>query len=371
MPLKEIEKLREKVDKDPNSKLFVPLAEEYRKEGMLDEAIQVLLSGIERQPGYMSARVSLGKIYLEKGMRDEARAEFENVIKSIPDNLYAHKKLAEIYRDSGERELAVRSYRTILRLNSMDEEALASLRDIEAAGPAAESPEEDAGGEAPREEHVLEGHTYETHGEESPSEDSGLQDVEAALAEPAHEELDAFKESLFGSGDTESGVTEDTAAEEIPQGNEADDSVFGSLEDRDGDLSTGVAAEDEAVQIEEIPRGDEEVVPEEISDSADNASAETDIAETAGEGEEGTGVLYEVSVDDADRKVSEGDYGEAVRIYRKVLSENPDDRTAIERLQELRGLLKMLGKDNEELIDRLNGFLEGIQKRHDEFLGST
>jgi len=371
MPLKEIEKLREKVEKDPNSKLFVPLAEEYRKEGMLDEAIQVLLTGIERQPGYMSARVSLGKIYLEKGMRDEARAEFENVIKSIPDNLYAHKKLAEIYRDSGEKELAVQSYRTILRLNSMDEDALASLQDIEAAGSSKEAPEENAGGEAPREENVLEGHIYESHSEESPSADSGFQDVDAGSPEPAHEELNAFKESLFGNGNAEGGVTEEAAAEEAPQGAEAEDSASSAWEDAAGELSVGTPVEDEAVEIEEIPQGDEEVVPEEISAGADIAAADVYVAETAGEGGEGAGGLYPVSIEDADRKVSEGDYGEAVRIYRKVLSENPDDRRAIQRLKELRGLLKMLGKDNEELIDRLNGFLEGIQKRHDEFLGRT
>ena len=78
MSLKDIEKLKERVDKDPNSKLFVPLAEEYKKEGMIEEAISVLLNGIERQPGYMSARVSLGKIYLEKGMMKEARSDVTN-----------------------------------------------------------------------------------------------------------------------------------------------------------------------------------------------------------------------------------------------------------------------------------------------------
>lgn len=62
----EIEKLKEKVEKDPLSKLFVPLAEEYRKIGMLDEAVSVLLKGLENQPNYMTARVALGKIYLEK-----------------------------------------------------------------------------------------------------------------------------------------------------------------------------------------------------------------------------------------------------------------------------------------------------------------
>ncbi|MEK7789333.1 MAG: hypothetical protein AAB283_05390, partial [Planctomycetota bacterium] len=61
MALEDIEKLKEKLKKDPNSKLFVPLAEEYRKKGMLDEAISVLMTGITSQPGYTSARVSLGK----------------------------------------------------------------------------------------------------------------------------------------------------------------------------------------------------------------------------------------------------------------------------------------------------------------------
>src|SRR5512135_3267323 len=99
MAIEEIERLKEKLAKDPDSKLFVPLAEEYKKAGMLDEAVDVLTKGLETQPSYLSARVSLGKIYIDRGMLDEARAEFEKVITVIPDNLYAHKKLAEISKD--------------------------------------------------------------------------------------------------------------------------------------------------------------------------------------------------------------------------------------------------------------------------------
>src|ERR1700690_3276352 len=135
MSLKDIEKLKEKIEKDPNSKLFVPLSEEYKKEGKLDEAINVLLSGIEKQPGYMSARVALGKIYLEKEMLKEAQTEFELVVKAIPDNLYAHKKLADIYRATGDTERAIRSYKTVLKLNAMDEDALISLIEFESSEP--------------------------------------------------------------------------------------------------------------------------------------------------------------------------------------------------------------------------------------------
>src|SRR5512134_751463 len=126
MGTKDIEKLKEKFEKDLNSKLFLPLAEEYRKEGMLDEAIAALQTGLDKHKAYTSARVLLGKIYLEKGMLDEARKEFENVTASVPDNLFAHKKLAEIYRDTGEAELAIKAFKSILRLNPMDEESLNS-----------------------------------------------------------------------------------------------------------------------------------------------------------------------------------------------------------------------------------------------------
>jgi hypothetical protein len=50
MAIDDIERLKEKIDKDPDSKLFVPLAEEYKKAGMFDEAIDVLTICLERQP---------------------------------------------------------------------------------------------------------------------------------------------------------------------------------------------------------------------------------------------------------------------------------------------------------------------------------
>jgi len=130
MALEEIEKLKERLAKDPSSKLFVPLAEEYRKAGMFDEAIEVLKNGLESQPSYMSARVSLGKIYLEKDMIEEAMAEFEQVTKAIPDNLFAHKKLAEIYKELGDPIKAVQRYELVLKLNPLDEDAKINLESL-------------------------------------------------------------------------------------------------------------------------------------------------------------------------------------------------------------------------------------------------
>lgn len=229
MALEDIERLKEKVDKDPNSKLFIPLAEEYKKAGMYDEAIDVLIKGIERQPGYMSAHVSLGKIYIERGMLEEAMAEFEKVISAIPDNLYAHKKLAEIYRDLGEKDKALKEFETVLQLNPMDEWAAMNLADVKAP---------------------------ET-----------VEDIEKSI----------FKQET-----------------ETPS----------------------------------------------------------------------------LSPADADQYILEGKYMEAMNVYRKIFSIEPGNMQVMQRIEELKALLKLLGKDKEELITKLDNLLAGIKKRRDEFLGS-
>jgi hypothetical protein len=128
------EELRKKVEDYPNSSLFVPLAEEYKKRGELDEAINVLKRGLERQPSYTSARVSIAKIYLEKGMRAEAVVEFEKVVEVSPENFFAHKKLAETYCRLGRRDEAISQYNEVLKLNPEDEEAAEILQRLEGGG---------------------------------------------------------------------------------------------------------------------------------------------------------------------------------------------------------------------------------------------
>lgn len=141
MSQKDIERLQQKIAKDPDSKLFVPLAEEYKKAGMVDEAINTLIQGLEKQPHYLSARVSLGKIYIGKGLLREAKDQFQKVIAFIPDNLYAHKKLAEIYQELGETDNAINELKVVLNLNPTDEWGISTLSAIETeSGPASAEP---------------------------------------------------------------------------------------------------------------------------------------------------------------------------------------------------------------------------------------
>lgn len=284
MALEDLERLKEKVDKDPNSKLFFPLAEEYKKVGMLDEAIDVLMKGLHSQPDYMSARVSLGKIYLEKSMVNEARAEFGKVINSKPDNLFAHRKLAEIYRNLGERDKALEEFRMVLTLNPLDEDAARTITEIE------------------KELTVQSGITDTTF--------PILQEVKLSDVSLAEEVSDNDKEEVKAQ---EEGIKEE----------------FKKIQEIE-------KFEDTAIEIAEQR--------EEMTSSFEDLLRESD--------------LY----------IAQGRYKEAMDIYMKLLSIEPGNVSVLQRTEELKALMKLLGKDKDELIARLGNFLNGIRKRRDEVL---
>jgi tetratricopeptide (TPR) repeat protein len=93
-----IEELRRRVQKDPASIAFAQLAEEYRRAGQYEAAIEVARAGLEQHPTYLSARVTLGRALLELGRLDESAVEFESVVKAAPDNLTAVRQLADIHQ---------------------------------------------------------------------------------------------------------------------------------------------------------------------------------------------------------------------------------------------------------------------------------
>lgn len=118
----EVMKLMDKIAGNPTSRLFVPLAEEYLKADMLDEAILVLADGIKNHPTYVAARVMLGKIYLQKKQIAEAKNEFEQVIAVNPENILAGKRLAAIYQSEGELQKAIDACKKILMIDPSDKE---------------------------------------------------------------------------------------------------------------------------------------------------------------------------------------------------------------------------------------------------------
>src|SRR5438105_1374712 len=96
-----IEELRRRVQADPASIAFAALAEEFRRVGRYDDAIETCRTGLQRHPAYLSARVTLGRALIETGDYEGAREELETVLRSAPENLAAIRGLAQIHERLG------------------------------------------------------------------------------------------------------------------------------------------------------------------------------------------------------------------------------------------------------------------------------
>lgn len=117
-----VAELRRRVQGDPTSIAFAQLAEELRRAGANEEAVNVCRAGLTRHPGYLSARVTLGRALIEVGQLDEALAELSTVATAAPDNLAAMRGLAEIHQRRGELADALEYYRRALDLARHDPE---------------------------------------------------------------------------------------------------------------------------------------------------------------------------------------------------------------------------------------------------------
>ncbi len=106
-----IRDLKRRLELDPSSRLFVSLAEEYRKAGRVADALITLQQGLRNHPGYVSAQVALGRAYLEAGNISEAIATFTKVLTADPGNLVSAKSLADIYLSRGESVEAIKKYK--------------------------------------------------------------------------------------------------------------------------------------------------------------------------------------------------------------------------------------------------------------------
>ncbi|NOX20729.1 MAG: tetratricopeptide repeat protein [Nitrospirae bacterium] len=368
MSMEEIEKLRERVERDPDSKLFLPLAEEYRKAGMYEEAIEVLEKGLQRQPGYTSAKVALGKIYLEQGRTDDARAVFEEVALTVPDNIFVKKKLVEIYRAKGDNEKAKEYCKKVLELNPMDEEIKGILEELLTSEAKTEIPTEE-----PEKEEVL---TEPPVVAEPSFEEPQAEEVAEELEDVVHEEVTVAQEFSDNSisFDEEPGeqipVNEDTTGVEqynIPE----DDISFQQYKDFSAFIGEEIHEPEDLSKEAVVEEGPEEppmfALPEETTEKSD----------TSGYGLVNSSLLNasyfhlveseEELIEKANELIRSEQYMKAFDLYAEALRENPDNARIRQRIEELKQLMKLLGKDINQLVQEYEKLLKGIKERKDEF----
>jgi tetratricopeptide (TPR) repeat protein len=125
-----IEALRKRLQKDPGSIAFAQLAEEYRRAGRFDEAVDVCRAGLARHAGYLSARVTLGRALLEVGDVESAQRELTEVVRVAPENLSAIRGLADVHRKRGELPEALAQFKSAFEMASPDPTIDQIVRDL-------------------------------------------------------------------------------------------------------------------------------------------------------------------------------------------------------------------------------------------------
>ena len=125
-----IRDLERRLDLDSGSRLFVSLAEEYRKVGRFKDALSALQKGLLAHPGYIAAQVALGRVYVEANQSTDAIATFTKVLAADPANLVAAKSLADIHMSRRDNLEALKKYK-LYRAISGDRKIDAVIAELE------------------------------------------------------------------------------------------------------------------------------------------------------------------------------------------------------------------------------------------------
>lgn len=117
---------------DPTSRVFAPLAEAYRKAGLVDEAIEIAREGLKIHPRFFGGRVALARALFDKKDFEEVLLELREVVVEVPDNLVAQRLVAESNLMLGRTNEALGAFKMLLYFSPSDEETAKIVQELEA-----------------------------------------------------------------------------------------------------------------------------------------------------------------------------------------------------------------------------------------------
>jgi len=134
----EIEKLEARYRENPKGRNFAPLADAYRKAGLIDNAIELCQVGLQLHPDYVSGHIVHGRCLVDKKDDPGAESVFRRVLDLDPENILALKVLAEISERNERFEQAMEWLNRLLMADPMNGEAADGLSRVR--GKAASTP---------------------------------------------------------------------------------------------------------------------------------------------------------------------------------------------------------------------------------------
>lgn len=106
--------------KNPRSRVFAPLAESFRKLGMLEDAYKVLREGIRNHPTYTLGYIVLAHCYYDEQKYELAYNTLRPIISQNADNISLQKIFAQSCIHLGHLEEALDTYKYLLFMNPKD-----------------------------------------------------------------------------------------------------------------------------------------------------------------------------------------------------------------------------------------------------------
>jgi len=172
----EIQKLERRYEEKP-SQWFAALAEEYRRAGDVDRALDIVRKGLEQRSSYVSGHVVLARCLLQQSNDGEAEQVLKQVLELDSENIIALKVLSEIKERANDSAAALEWLEKLLEVDPMNQDAQEAVERLSPPAPA----EVDAGAPA-------EGLAPDEHEDDVTTEKmTAVEFEEAGLADTASE----------------------------------------------------------------------------------------------------------------------------------------------------------------------------------------
>lgn len=108
-------------EKKPRSRVFAPLAETYRKLGMIDESLKILKEGIKNHPSYTLGYIVLAHCYFDMQNYEMAYNTIRPFVAQNLENITLQKLFAKTCINLGHLEEALQTFKYLLLINPKDQ----------------------------------------------------------------------------------------------------------------------------------------------------------------------------------------------------------------------------------------------------------
>jgi len=330
-----ISDLTRRLQKEPGSRLVFDLAREHHAIGNLEEAEKLCRDGLQKHPGYHSARVLLGRVLIDMQRFPAARPELERVVKQAPDNLLARRLLADALAGDHDPLGALETLKGLLLLKPGDDETEKRISQLEA----------EIGGESrPAGMDTLPG--------ESPVGAMGAE----AIREPAPRDEPATAimapEVFEAVAPVEATPPSVAAAMPSTSSRDSGEPVSRGREGTDSSAATVMMQAPQFASAAESTASGEPAPSHPEKPAADSSEDEPTLGALP------TPTLAEIYV-------AQGMPDRALEIYRQVLAGDPQNQEALARVRDLSEKVAPQGSAAHRKIKALEGWLERLRRLND------